>query len=209
MAAGFCERIGSSRPESNRQPEECAEPRNRLVGREEEERPDRRDQGPQAHGTRGEVTAERPLEQEWQQRHHRHLAEPEEAVALGPSEHHEASHRCDLVDEWDRRGPRQTQQPIRADPDDGQTRDAGGREGQRGLLRARLVRIAPSDPDRGEPADIPGKRRCEPHYLRVCTAAKGISGVFIMRIRLQASVTRTGVRRSPASQMSTSEGGRL
>ena len=144
---------GIDDPREEGQDDEGQEPGHRRARVVEEEGTEDRDQGPEADRARSLVAAEAPLEQERQEQHEHDLAHAEEAVALRPGEGHEARHRGDLIGERDGGRSRQTEGQVRADPDEGQQRDDGGREGQGHLLDPNLLGVGGRHADGGPAAD--------------------------------------------------------
>jgi hypothetical protein len=121
-------------PGDCREHDEAQKPRNRALRTDDEQRTEWRDQRPQAHRARREVPAKAPLQQKWQRQHEEQLAVAEERDALCPREDHERDHGDHLVEERDRRRPRQPERQIGRHPDHGEDRDREGRQRQRGLL---------------------------------------------------------------------------
>jgi hypothetical protein len=80
-----------------------------------------------------------------------------------PDDKPETNYRRDLIDEGDRCGPGEVQDPIGPDPDDRQDRNQCGGEGQGRLLGSCFVSVGRGHPEESEPPDQPSERRSEHH----------------------------------------------
>ena len=140
-----------------------AEPRERLPRPVDEQRPERRDERPEAdRAAVGEAT-QAPLQEHRQQEHEDELAGAEGAEAFRAGEVHQARQADQLVAERDGGGERVTEQPVGGDPDRGQRDYDRHRQRERRLAQARLAVVGGEDADRGDPLEPGGKALAQTH----------------------------------------------